>query len=171
MSVLCEGETVLPNAASEPHVVGLCNLLNAMGAQISGIGSNKITIKGVKKLHVATHTIGPDLEVGSFLCLGAIAKGKIRIEDINVQDMRFALKTWKRIGIDPVIGEDYLEIDGTKELVMQPDISGRIVQSTQVHGQHSTDLMSVTIVAATRQKELLSSSRRCSKVECFSQIN
>lgn len=154
MSVLCEGETILLNAASEPHVVGLCNLLNAMGAQISGIGSNKITIKGVKKLHAATHTIGPDfMEVGSFLCLGAIAKGKIRIEDINVQDMRFALKTWKRIGIDPVIGEDYLEIDGTKELVMQPDISGRI--GTIYSGPwpaFPTDLMSVTIVAATQAK-------------------
>ncbi|MDB2447206.1 UDP-N-acetylglucosamine 1-carboxyvinyltransferase [bacterium] len=154
MAAMCEGETVLFNAASEPHVVGICNLLNAMGAKITGVGSNRLTIEGVPKLGGADHTIGPDfMEVGSFLCLGAIGGGKLRIEGVNVADLRFALKTWKRVGIDPVIGEDYLEIDGTKELEMLPDISGRI--GTVYSGPwpaFPTDLMSVTIVAATQAK-------------------
>lgn len=154
MSVMCEGETVLYNAASEPHVVGICNLLNSMGARIEGIGSNRLTITGVSKLHGTTHTIGPDfMEVGSFLCLGAIGGGVVRIENINPSDLRFALKTWQRLGIHPVVGDDFIEIDGTKELVMSPDISGRVgtIYSGPWPG-FPTDLMSVTIVAATRAK-------------------
>lgn len=154
LSVLCEGETILYNAASEPHVTGLCNLLNKMGAKIDGIGSNRLTVKGVRELHGADHRIGPDfMEVGSFLCLGAIGGGKVRIEDVVVNDLRFALKTWKKLGINPTIGEDYLEIDGTKELIMQTDISGRV--GTIYSGPwpaFPTDLMSVTIVAATQAR-------------------
>jgi UDP-N-acetylglucosamine 1-carboxyvinyltransferase len=154
MSVMCEGTTTLHNAASEPHVVGICNLLNSMGAKITGVGSNRLTIEGVPSLSGTTHTIGPDfMEVGSFICLGAIAGGKIRVEDVNIEDMKFALKTWRRIGINPTIGKDYLEIDGTKPLEMQTDISGRI--GTIYSGPwpaFPTDLMSVTIVAATQAK-------------------
>jgi len=152
MAVLCEGKTTIHNAASEPHVVGLCELLNKMGAKISGAGSNVLEILGVSKLHGATHQIGPDfMEVGSYLCLGAISGGKVRIEDIRISDLRFALKTWQRIGINPTIGEDWLEIDGTKPLQMSNDISGRI--GTIYSGPwpaFPTDLMSVTITAATQ---------------------
>ncbi len=84
-AVLADGLTTLHNAASEPHVQGLCNLLNAMGAKISGIGTNRLLIQGVAKLHGAKHRIGPDfMEIGSFLCLGAIAKGKIEIKEPKV---------------------------------------------------------------------------------------
>ncbi|MBP9709001.1 MAG: UDP-N-acetylglucosamine 1-carboxyvinyltransferase, partial [Oligoflexales bacterium] len=85
-AVLADGLTTLHNAASEPHVQGLCNLLNAMGAKISGIGTNRLLIQGVAKLHGAKHRIGQDfMEIGSFLCLGAIAKGKIEIKDIDIE--------------------------------------------------------------------------------------
>lgn len=152
LAVKCEGVTTIHNAACEPHVVGLCNLLNAMGAKIEGIGSNRLTVRGVKTLNGATHTIGPDfMEVGSFLCLGAIAGGKVRVKNVEINDLRFVLKTFARLGIEPVSEGKDLIIDGTKPLKMKKDISGRI--GTIYSGPwpaYPTDLMSVAIVAATQ---------------------
>lgn len=155
LAARAEGITRLFNAACEPHVVGLCNLLNSMGAKISGIGSNHLVIEGVSKLHGAEHTISPDfMEVGSFLSLGAIAKGKIKIEGTQNSDLRFVLKTFARIGLHPTLDSDHsLSIDGTKELAMQNDIGGRI--ATVYSGPwpaFPTDLMSVAIVAGTQSK-------------------
>ncbi len=154
LAVKCQGTATLHNAASEPHVVGLCNLLNTMGAKISGIGSNRLTIEGVKTLNGATHTIGPDfMEVGSFLCLGAIAGGKITVEKTRPEELGFILKTLARIGIVPEIKGDKITIDGTKPLVMKKDIGGRI--GTIYSGPwpaYPTDLMSVAIVAATQSQ-------------------
>jgi len=154
LAVLCEGTTTLHNAASEPHVVGLCKLLNQMGANITGLGSNVLTIRGVKSLRGADHKIGPDfMEVGSFLCLGAIGKGQITIEDIELSDMRFVLKSLNKIGISPQIRGDSLFIDGTQPLTMRKEISGRIgTIYSQPWPAYPTDLMSVAIVAATQAK-------------------
>ena len=152
LAATAEGTTVLHNAACEPHVTGLCNLLNAMGSRIEGIGSNRLTIHGVKDLCGARHRIGPDfMEVGSMLCLGAIAGGKVKIEDAGVADLRFVLKTLARLGIHPTITGDNLEIDGTRPLVVKKEVSGRI--PTIYSGPwpaYPTDLMSVAIVAATQ---------------------
>lgn len=152
LAALCEGETVLHNAASEPHVVGLCNLLNAMGAKITGMGSNRLAIQGVSSLHGAEHTIGPDfMEVGSFLCLGAIGKGKVTIEDVSLEDLRFPLKILARLGIAPRVVGNSLVMDGTKPLIIKKDIGDRI--GTIYSGPwpaYPTDLMSVAIVAATQ---------------------
>lgn len=152
LAAKCEGVTTLHNAASEPHVVGICKLLVSMGAKIEGIGSNRITITGVSELSGTTHTIGPDfMEVGSFLCLGAIGKGKVKIEGVTVEDMRFPLRVLSRIGINPKIGPDSLTIDGTKPLLMKKDIGDRV--GTVYSGPwpaYPTDLMSVAIVAATQ---------------------
>jgi UDP-N-acetylglucosamine 1-carboxyvinyltransferase len=152
MAATCKGTTILHNAASEPHVVGLCNLLNAMGAKISGIGSNRLVIDGVKKLKGATHEIGPDfMEVGSFLCLGAIAGGKVTIKNTKPDDLGFVLKTLARIGVVPSLIGNNMTIDGTKPLAMKKDIGGRI--GTIYSGPwpaYPTDLMSVAIVAATQ---------------------
>ena len=154
LAVKCKGTAILHNAASEPHVVGLCNLLNAMGAKISGIGSNRLVIEGVQTLKGATHTIGPDfMEVGSFLCLGAIAGGKVTIKDTRPDDLGFVLKTLARLGINPEIKDKDMTIDGSKPLVMKKDIGGRI--GTIYSGPwpaYPTDLMSVAIVAATQSK-------------------
>jgi UDP-N-acetylglucosamine 1-carboxyvinyltransferase len=152
LAVRCEGVTVLHNAASEPHVVGVCRLLQQMGAKINGVGSNRLEIHGVSELGGADHTIGPDfMEVGSFLCLGAIGKGKVTIEDVNVEDMRFPLKVLSRIGVKPKIGDTTLTIDGTRGLHMQKDVGDRV--GTVYSGPwpaYPTDLMSVAIVAATQ---------------------
>lgn len=152
LAVKCEGTTILHNAACEPHVVGLCKLLNAMGAKIRGVGSNRLEIEGVTELSGAEHMIGPDfMEVGSFLCLGAIGKGKVTIEGVNIDDMRFPLKVLSRIGIHPRIDEDKLIVDGTRPLTMKKDVGDRI--GTIYSGPwpaYPTDLMSVAIVAATQ---------------------
>ena len=152
LATRAEGTTVLHNAASEPHVVGLCRLLNAMGAKISGIGSNRIEIQGVGSLKGATHTIGADfMEVGSFLCLGAIGKGKVTITDVNVEDMRYPLKVLSRLGIHPEVGSTSLTIDGTRPLVMRKDIGDRIGSIySGPWPAFPTDLMSVAIVGATQ---------------------
>ncbi|MDD9951844.1 MAG: UDP-N-acetylglucosamine 1-carboxyvinyltransferase [Zetaproteobacteria bacterium] len=154
IAALAEGRTVLHNAASEPHVVGISKLLVGMGAKISGIGSNRITIDGVSSLQGTTHTIGPDfMEVGSFLCLGAIGRGVVRIEGVEPEDMRFPLKTLARLGIRPEYEGNALVIDGTKELVMQTELSGRIASIySGPWPSYPTDLMSVAIVAATQAK-------------------
>jgi len=154
MAVRAEGQTILFNAASEPHVVGLCNLLNGMGAKISGIGTNKLIIDGVAELQGTVHTIGPDfMEVGSFLCLGAIGGGKVRVEKVNTDDMRYPLKVLAKLGLNTNSGPDWIEIDGTKELKMSKDIGGRV--GSVYSGPwpaFPTDLMSVAIVAATQSK-------------------
>jgi UDP-N-acetylglucosamine 1-carboxyvinyltransferase len=154
MAVRAEGQTILFNAASEPHVVGLCNLLNGMGAKISGIGTNKIIIDGVSELHGVVHTIGPDfMEVGSFLCLGAIGGGKVRVEKVNTDDMRYPLKVLAKLGLNTTAGPDWIEIDGTKELKMSKDIGGRVGSIySGPWPAYPTDLMSVAIVAATQSK-------------------
>ena len=99
LAVLGEGETTLHHCACEPHVVGLCRLLNAMGANISGVGSNRLTIKGVVRLQGTTHVIAPDyMEVGSFICLGAIGGGTLEIQDVELQDLRFCFKNFSTAG-------------------------------------------------------------------------
>lgn len=150
-----EGTTRLYNAACEPHVVGLCKLLNSMGAKISGIGSNHLEIQGVNHLHGAEHTISPDfMEVGSFLCLGAVANGIIDIDGTQNSDLRFILKTFARLGVHPSLLSDHaLRIEGKGGLSMQNDIGGRV--GTVYSGPwpaFPTDLMSVAIVAGTQAK-------------------
>ncbi len=155
LAVRAEGTTRIYNAACEPHVVGLCHLLNKMGAKISGLGSNHLEIQGVSQLHSAEHTISPDfMEIGSFLCLGSIAGGKIDILETQNSDLRFILKTFARLGIHPSMPSDHsLSIDGTQELSMHTDLGGRV--STVYSGPwpaFPTDLMSVAIVAGTQSK-------------------
>jgi len=147
-----QGVTTLHNAASEPHVVGLCRMLNAMGAKISGLGTNQLTIEGTTSLHGTEHTIGADfMEVGSLLCLGAISKGEIIIEDVNVEDMRYPLKVLHRLGIAPSVQANSLTIDGRRPLVMRKDIGDRIPSIySGPWPAYPTDLMSVAIVAATQ---------------------
>lgn len=154
LAVRCDGVTSIHNAACEPHVVGLCKMLNAMGAKIRGIGSNRLDIEGVKTLHGATHKIGPDfMEVGSFLCLGAIGKGKLTITDVEPEDLRFVLKTMSRLGIHPEIDGHNLHIDGTKEIKMTLDIGDRVGSIySGPWPAFPSDLMSVAIVAATQAR-------------------
>jgi UDP-N-acetylglucosamine 1-carboxyvinyltransferase len=152
LAALADGTTTIHNAACEPHVNGLCRMLVGMGAKIEGIGSNRLIITGVERLSGTQHRIGPDfMEVGSFLCLGAIAKGKVTVEGVDLEDMRFPLKVLARLGVKPKGDGDRLTIDGTKPLIMHKDVGDRI--ATVYSGPwpaYPTDLMSVAVVAATQ---------------------
>jgi len=154
LASVASGTTVLMNAASEPHVVGVCNFLNTLGAKISGIGSNRVTISGVSQLGGGTYRIGADfMEVGSFLCLGAMCGGKIEVKDVNVEDFRFINKVFHKLGIHVESGKDSLSVDGSRPMVMTNDVSGRV--TTTYSGPwpaFPTDLMSVAIVAATQSR-------------------
>ncbi|MCY4380260.1 MAG: UDP-N-acetylglucosamine 1-carboxyvinyltransferase [Proteobacteria bacterium] len=151
-AVLAEGTTVLEHAASEPHVVGLCELLIKMGAHISGVGSNRLTITGVSGLSGAEHTIGPDfMEMASYLCLGAACGGRVQIDDVMPANYRGILGAWQKLGIQPEITENSIAVDGSHGLQIKADVSGRIptVYSAPWPG-FPTDLMSVAIVTATQ---------------------
>jgi UDP-N-acetylglucosamine 1-carboxyvinyltransferase len=154
LAAIGHGTTRLYNAASEPHVTGLCKMLNSMGAKISGIGSNSLTIEGVSALHGTTHEVGPDfMEVGSFLCLGACNPGELTIEGVEMDDLRFILKTLEKIGINPESRGKNLIIQGGLHEPLKTDITGRV--GTIYSGPwpaYPTDLMSVAIVAATQAR-------------------
>ena len=99
-SVLAEGTTTIYNAACEPYIQQLCHMLNEMGARISGIASNLLTIEGVSSLHGAQHRILPDMiEVGSFIGMAAMIGDGIRIKDVSVKNLGIIPDTFRRLGI------------------------------------------------------------------------
>src|SRR5574344_1276937 len=126
-AVLAEGKTLITNAASEPHVQDLCNMLNAMGAKISGVGSNILIIEGVKKLHGCDYTIGPDfMEVGSFIGMAAATRGSITITGINPQDMRPLRISFGKLGIRWNIEGTTLTVPTGQEMKVNTDLGGMI---------------------------------------------
>ncbi len=153
LAVLGEGETTIQHCACEPHVVGLCRLLNAMGANISGIGSNRLVIKGVARLRGTTHTIAPDyMEVGSFICLGAIGGGALEIQGVELDDLRFVLKILARLGIKVEGDREHRTVKvSSSALQIRKDIGNRLpLICSGPWPAFPTDLMSVAIVAATQ---------------------
>ena len=151
---LAKGTTVIRNAASEPHVQELCTLLTAMGARISGIGSNELTVEGVESLHGATHTIGPDyVEVGTFVGLAAVTNGEIRIKNAAPKNMRRSLMVFDRLGVEvQVDGEDLL-VPNFQKLEMVPDVGNAIhtIYDDPWPG-FPPDLMSIAIMVATQSR-------------------
>ena len=124
-AVLAEGHTEITNAASEPHVQDLCNMLNAMGAKISGVGSNILTIEGVEKLHSCDFSIGPDfMEIGSFIGLAAATRGSITITGINPKDMRPLRIAYNKLGIRWDIEGDTLSVSSSQEMKVNTDLGG-----------------------------------------------
>lgn len=153
-AVLAKGKTVLRNAACEPHVIGLANMLNAMGAKISGIGTNVLTIEGVKKLAGTTHSIGPDyLEIGSFIVLAAATNSEITIQNINSDDMLPIHTTFSKLNINYTVTGNSLYLPKRQQLEIHPDFAGEIPKIYDgPWPAFPTDLMSILIVAATQAK-------------------
>jgi UDP-N-acetylglucosamine 1-carboxyvinyltransferase len=151
-AVLAKGTTVIRNAACEPHVQDLCNLLNVMGAQIEGIGSNILTIQGVERLRGGEFTIGPDfMEVGSFIGLGAITPGDVRIENAGVRDLRMTQLVLDRLGVRMHIEGDDVLVPGEQHLEITPDLGGAIPEiKDRPWPGFPPDLMSIAIVIATQ---------------------
>jgi UDP-N-acetylglucosamine 1-carboxyvinyltransferase len=151
-AVLAKGTTVLNNAASEPHVQDLCHMLVAMGAQIDGIGSNRLTIDGVERLHGAEARVGADfMEVGSYIGAAVVTGGEIRIRDADPQHLDMSALVFERLGVRwEVDGQDIL-VTPNQSLTVQADIGGRIpVFKAQPWPAFPPDLMSIALVIATQ---------------------
>ncbi|WP_278671743.1 UDP-N-acetylglucosamine 1-carboxyvinyltransferase [Leyella stercorea] len=153
-AVLAEGTTTIYNAACEPYIQQLCHLLNAMGANISGIASNLITIVGVEQLHGATHRILPDMiEVGSFIGMAAMVGDGIRIKDCAVKQLGVIPDAFRRLGVQIDVDGDDLYIPHQSHYVVDSFIDGSIMTLADAPWPGLTpDLLSVLIVVATQAR-------------------
>ena len=151
-AVLAEGTTTIYNAACEPYIEQLCKMLNAMGAKISGIASNLITIEGVKELHTAEHRILPDMiEVGSFIGIAAMIGDGVRIKNVSVPNLGLILDTFRRLGIQIIEDGDDLLIPRQDHYVIDSFIDGTIMTISDAPWPGLTpDLISVLLVVATQ---------------------
>lgn len=153
-AVLAEGRTVLHNAASEPHVQQLCQFLNHLGAKISGIGSNVITIDGVEELNGGEHRIGSDyLEVGSFIGCAIATGGELTIHDAAPEHMRMTLHKFESLGMNiEVRGNDmFIPKDQPKKTV--PDLgTSQLKIDDGPWPLFPADMMSVATVMATQME-------------------
>lgn len=153
-AVLAEGTTTIYNAACEPYIQQLCHLLNAMGANISGIASNLLTIVGVEQLHGATHRILPDMiEVGSFIGMAAMVGEGIRIKDCAVKQLGVIPDAFRRLGVQIDVDGDDLYIPHQSHYVVDSFIDGSIMTLADAPWPGLTpDLLSVLIVVATQAR-------------------
>ena len=153
-SVLAEGTTTIYNAACEPYIQQLCHLLNSMGANISGIASNLITIVGVKSLHGAEHRILPDMiEVGSFIGMAAMVGNGIRIKDCAVAQLGVIPDAFRRLGVKIDVDGDDLYIPHQPHYVVDSFLDGSIMTLADAPWPGLTpDLLSVLIVVATQAR-------------------
>lgn len=153
-AVLAEGTTTIYNAACEPYIQQLCHLLNAMGANISGIASNLLTIVGVEKLHGATHRILPDMiEVGSFIGMAAMVGDGIRIKDCAVKQLGVIPDAFRRLGVQIDVDGDDIYIPHQSHYVVDSFIDGSIMTLADAPWPGLTpDLLSVLIVVATQAR-------------------
>jgi UDP-N-acetylglucosamine 1-carboxyvinyltransferase len=151
-AALTPGETVIGNAACEPHVQDLCRFLVSLGATIEGIESNVVRITGVESLHGGEWTIGPDhIEVGSFIGLAAITGGDITIEGVKQADLVSILHGFAKFGVEVERGEDVLRVPPRQELVVQDDLGGHIPKIEDgPWPAFPSDLTSVALTVATQ---------------------
>ena len=151
-AVTARGETVIRNAASEPHVQDLCHFINTLGAQIEEIGSNTLHIYGVPKLHGGEFTIGPDyLEVISFVGAAAVTHGSVRVKGAGVNNLNMIAHVFARLGVRWDVEGDDLVVPAGQELKITPDLDGAIPEiKTNVWPAFPTDLISLAITVATQ---------------------
>lgn len=151
-AVTAQGDTVIRNAASEPHVQELCHFLNGLGAQIEEIGSNTLHIHGVSRLHGGEHAIGPDyLEVISFVGAAAVTHGTVRVKSAGVENLGMIAHIFERMGVRWNVEGDDLIVPANQELNIVPDLDGAIPEvKTNVWPAFPTDLISIAITVATQ---------------------
>jgi len=151
-AVTAKGETTIRNAASEPHVQEVCNILNSMGARITDIGSNTIHIEGVSNLHGTEYTIGSDLlEVVSFVGASVVTGGQVRIRNAGVQYLKMVSHVFRRMGVVWDVDGNDLLVPEEQPRVILPDMDGAIPEiKTNVWPAFPTDLISIAITVATQ---------------------
>jgi UDP-N-acetylglucosamine 1-carboxyvinyltransferase len=153
-AVFAEGTTIIYNAACEPYIQQLCHMLNRMGANISGIGSNLLTIIGVKELHGTEHRLLPDMiEVGSFIGMAAMVGDGIRIKDVSLKNLGIIPDAFRRMGVKVETDGDDLYIPHQKHYIVDSFIDGTIMTIADAPWPGLTpDLLSVLIVVATQAR-------------------
>ena len=151
---MAKGTTTIFNAACEPYIQQLCKMLNSMGANISGIGSNLLTIQGVDELNGCTHKILPDMiEIGSFMGLAAMTESKLRIKDCCVSKLGLIPETYKRLGVKFEIDNDDIIVYGNEPYEIESFIDGSILTIADAPWPGLTpDLISILLVVATQAK-------------------
>jgi UDP-N-acetylglucosamine 1-carboxyvinyltransferase len=151
-AVLTSGETVLGNAACEPHVQDLCRFLVSLGADIEGIESNVLRITGVNNLGGGSWSIGPDhIEVGSFIGMAAITGGDVTVEGADPKDLVSIRPAFERLGVRIEIGEDSVHVPSRQQLVIQDDLGGMIPKIEDgPWPAFPSDLTSIAITVATQ---------------------
>ena len=151
---LAAGETTIYNAACEPYLQQLCKMLNSMGADIRGIGSNYLKIQGVKSLSGTKHRILPDMiEIGSFIGLAAMTKSDIKINDVSVENLGIIPKTFQRLGIKMNIENDCIHIPPQENYEIESFIDGSIMTiADAIWPGFSPDLLSIALVTSIQAK-------------------
>ena len=153
-AVFAKGTTTIYNAACEPYIQQLCKMLNQMGAKINGVGSNLLTIEGVKNLHGTNHRILPDMiEVGSFIGMAAMCGDGIRIKDVALEHLGIIPDAFRKLGVKIKTEGDDLFIPRQKHYEIQSFIDGTIMTLADAPWPGLTpDLLSVLIVVATQAR-------------------
>ena len=151
-AVVSTGQTLMRNAACEPHVQDLAHMLNAMGARIGGIGTNLLTIEGVPSLHGTTHTVCHDhVEAASYLALAAATGGEIRVEGTDLHSYWMCRRVFGMLGVKIELYKDHIALPGNQELRVTRDHDGAIpVIGDGPWPQFATDQMSCMITLATQ---------------------
>lgn len=152
--VLAEGKSIIYNAACEPYIQQLCKMLNYMGANIKGIGSNLLEIIGVNKLNGCKHTIMPDIiEIGSWIGLAAITASNLLIKSVNWSNLGIIPSVFKKIGISIKKNNDDIIINSSENYCIQKFIDGSILTISDAPWPGLTpDLLSILLVVATQAK-------------------
>jgi UDP-N-acetylglucosamine 1-carboxyvinyltransferase len=153
-AVLAKGTTTIYNAACEPYLQQLCKMLNRMGAKISGIGSNLLTIEGVTKLGGTEHRLLPDMiEIGSFIGLAAMTESEITIKDVHYDELGMIPDVFKRLGIKLERRGDDIYVPAQKHYEIETFIDGSIMTIADAPWPGFTpDLLSIVLVIATQAK-------------------
>ena len=153
-AALAKGETVIDNAACEPHVRDLCNFLNSLGAQITGIGSNRLTIQGVEQLGGGEFRIGSDfMEVGSFIGAAAVTGSEIRIQNAQPKNLGMIRIVYEKLGVYWLDDGDDIIVPAKQSMKIKPALGGRIPEIKPMPWPgFPPDLMSIAVVIATQSE-------------------
>ncbi len=153
-AVRAKGTTTIYNAACEPYLQQLCKMLNRMGARISGIASNLLTIEGVDEMHGTDHTVLPDMiEVGSFIGMAAMTKSEITIKNVSYDNLGIIPESFRRLGIRLEQRGDDIFIPAQESYQIESFIDGSIMSIADAPWPGLTpDLLSVLLVVATQAK-------------------
>jgi len=151
-AAMADGTTRLLNAASEPHVQGLCHTLYAMGARIRGIGSNVLEIDGVRELRPARHRVGPDhIEIGSFVAVAAMTGGALRVREVAPDHLRMIRLVFARLGVETHIDGQSLQVPASQKRTIVSDVDGGIAKVDDAPWPgFPADLTPLALVLATQ---------------------